>query len=256
MACKDSIIIWSLSITKLTPAQFKNGIYFFQNFFFPLQDILWAERPWYEDQGQLALLLPPLPLNQDPVPLGQRESGKRYVEKRANISLFNWFWLQFSPCWLYFWRQTLMGWRSPLYGTCPHTGWLWAHVWVLRRPFGNTHCTVPLYLRSSCCRSTSPPFSYQSCHWLSPHRRLWLVSSPSGQSSWPGLQWVGSKKRLRCMMSTQSGYIPTTLLSQMVKSRKLPCHLLCPATHLVMGLMDKPSAWQAGGNVPLMAKNL
>lgn len=55
----DSIIIWSLSIIKLTPAQFKTLIYFVSKLFlFPLQDRLLAQGSWNEDWAHSALLLP------------------------------------------------------------------------------------------------------------------------------------------------------------------------------------------------------
>lgn len=43
---------------------------------------------------------------------GWEGSGRKDVEKRASMSLLNWSWPQFSPCWLFvLWRHTLIGWH-------------------------------------------------------------------------------------------------------------------------------------------------
>lgn len=82
----DSIIIWSLSIIKLTLAQFKKKFFFFSKlFFFPLQDRLLAQGRRNEDWAHSALLLPPPPPLARPSPTGSegvrekrcREKGKR-----------------------------------------------------------------------------------------------------------------------------------------------------------------------------------
>lgn len=127
-----------------------------------------------------------------PAPLGRRESGRRDVEKRANMSLFNWLWPQLSPCWLcVLWKQTLMYyWCFHLYGTCPDAGLLWAHVWVLRRAGLGLPLYSPLYLRSSCCPSTVATLFPSQV--VSPQTPVATVFPPSGRPSWLGLQQVGS----------------------------------------------------------------
>ena len=122
----DSIIIWSHSIIKLTPAQFKILIYFFpQTFFLPTagQALGTSDRA----RAQAARSLPPPP---SPLELGAGSTGSEGVREercreKGKQSLLSWPWPVFSPCWLHvLWRQTQMGYHFLLHGTCPDAGWL------------------------------------------------------------------------------------------------------------------------------------
>ena len=111
----DSIIIWSHSIIKLTPAQFKLFIYLCYLFFFKILFSFHCRTgSWHKGLGMkighTLLTHSPTSSSQAPASLGQREPGRRNVEKRANLFLFNWFWPQLFPHWLFvLWKQTLNG---------------------------------------------------------------------------------------------------------------------------------------------------
>lgn len=180
----------------LNPLQPSSNFYFFKTPFLPIAGQAVGTRDLEWRWGTVcSVTSSPTSWSWEPAPLGQRESGRSDVEKRANISLLSWSWPLLPPCWLHvLWRQTLMGCHFHPCGTCPVAGWLWAHARFLKPAWAEppTVQFPPVWDPAAGLALANPSHTRFLPLEVPLQARVVGVSSPNGQPSWPGCQQVDS----------------------------------------------------------------